>query len=755
MTQHAEQLNINTQCHVHLNSGDVSVLIDLGEQQLPSIVHWGASLGQVSAAQATTLAKANVNHFTANNQDLPVRTDILGSLHAGWSGRPGLSGTRVGQNWSPKFTLTSASLNSTNERQICITDGLVSASAATLNIVAVDSHSNLELTVDIELTTQGVVRTRGTLRNTASEAYQVHEFGLILPLPTHAAEILDFAGHWGKERVPQRRELTIGTHMRENRKGRTGADAAYVLNVGEPGFDFANGELWGLHLGYSGNQRVWAEKLYDGNRAFGASEILAPGEIELARGETISTPWIYGIYGVGLDEQAHRLHSWLRGRPSHPKRARPVTLNVWEAVYFNHDETKLKQLADRAAELGVERYVLDDGWFGSRRDDTSGLGDWTVSPEVWPQGLNTLIDHVTSLGMEFGLWFEPEMVNIDSDVAREHPEWIMAPAGRLPTESRNQQVLNLAIDEAYAHVRDQMVAVLEAHNIAYIKWDHNRDLLEAGNQLTGKASVHAQTLAAYRLMAELKERFPELEIESCSSGGARVDLGVLEFTDRVWVSDDIDPFERQQMHRWTQQLIPAELMGSHVASGASHTTHRNHSLHYRAGTAFWGHMGIEWDLTQADPEDMKELRAWIEAHKAHRDLLHNGRLVRVDQFDSSLDIHGVVSQDKTEAIFAVVSLALADTDPVGKFRFTGLDESLDYEILDITPGFEASAEYQGRHPQSAHRELNMRLPGWWPVDGPVTLSGAGLSKAGVFSPWLNPESLRILHLRALPSKGSK
>ncbi len=755
MIHHEEQLNIDAQCLVHLNSGDVSVLIDLGGQQLPSIVHWGATLGKLTSQQAITLATANTNHVTSNNQDLPVRTDILGSQHAGWSGRPGLSGTRAGKDWSPKFTVTSAVLRNADAQEITINGELTSATAATLQILAADTESDLELGLDLELTAQGVFRARGTLRNTAATAYQVHEFGLLLPLPSNASQILDFAGHWGKERVPQRRELTVGTHLRENRKGRTGADASYVLNVGEPGFNFATGELWGLHLGYSGNQRVWAEKLYDGNRALGASELLMPGEIELGQGETVDTPWIYGVYGNGLDDQAHRLHSWLRARPTHPQRPRPVTLNVWEAVYFNHDLAKLKLLADRAADLGVERYVLDDGWFGSRRDDTSGLGDWTVSPEVWPQGLNPLIDHVTSLGMEFGLWFEPEMVNVDSEVAHAHPEWIMAPSQRLPIESRHQQVLNLAIDGAYEHVREQMLAVLEAHNIAYIKWDHNRDLLEAGNQLTGKASVHAQTQAAYRLMAELKERFPELEIESCSSGGARVDLGVLEHTDRVWASDDIDPFERQQIHRWTQQLIPAELMGSHVASGASHTTHRNHSLHYRAGTAFWGHMGIEWDLTEADPEDMKELRAWIESHKEHRELLHTGRMVRVDQFDSSLDIHGVVSQDGTEALFAVVSLALADTDPIGKFRFAGLDNSLDYQIRDVTPGFPASAEYQSRHPQSTHRELNMRLPAWWPVAEAVILSGAGLQKAGVFSPWLNPESLRILHLRATSTKETK
>lgn len=749
MTQHSHTLDTGSQCLVHLSSGGVSALIDLSEQQLPSIVHWGASLGQLSTRQATALAGANINHFTPNTQDLPVRPDMLGAQHTGWAGRSGLSGDRGGADWTPKFTLAVAQILSVDPQQVLTEGHLHSAAASTLRIEAADHPAGLELLIELELTQGGVLRTRGTLRNIGADGYRVHEFGLLLPLPSNASEILDFAGHWGKERVPQRRTLTAGTHMRENRKGRTGADASYVLNVGEPGFNFARGQVWGLHFGYSGNQRTWAEKLYDGNRVLGASELLMPGEIELAQGEDYQTPWIYGVYGNGLDEQAHRLHTWLRDRENHPKRPRPVTLNVWEAVYFDHDEAKLKLLADHAAALGVERYVLDDGWFGARRDDTAGLGDWTVSPEVWPQGLGPLIEHVTELGMEFGLWFEPEMVNPNSDVARAHPEWLMAPVGRLPIETRNQQVLNLAIDEAYAHVRDQMVTLLESHDIAYIKWDHNRDLLEAGNQLTGRAGTHEQTRAAYRLMSELKERFPQIEIESCSSGGARIDLGVLEHTDRIWASDDIDPFERQQIHRWTQQLIPPELMGSHVASGASHTTSRRHSLHYRAGTAFWGHMGIEWDLTETDADDMAELRAWIDFHKEHRSLLHTGRLVRVDQFDASLDIHGVVSQDRTEALFAVVSLGLADTEPIGKFTLAGLDDALEYEVSDVTPGFAASAIYHARHPHSEHRELNMRLPLWWPTSKPVRLSGAGLQRAGVFSPWLNPESMRILHLRAI------
>ena len=341
----------------------------------------------------------------------------------------------------------------------------------------------------------------------------------------------------------------------------------------------------------------------------------------------------------------------------HPSTTRPVTINVWEAVYFDHDLDRLVDLAERAAALGVERYVLDDGWFGSRRDDRSGLGDWTVSPEVWPNGLHPLVDKVTELGMEFGLWFEPEMINTDSDAARAHPEWVMATGDRLPVESRFQQVINLGLPDCYAFIRDAIFAILREYDIAYIKWDHNRDLVDAGTQPAGRPGVHEQTLAFYRLLDEIKAAFPGLEIESCSSGGARVDLGVLERTERVWVSDCIDPLERQEMHRWTTQLIPPELMGAHIASGRVAHHRSQHDLDFRAATAIFGHLGIEWDLSKASDTELADLGVWIDFYKEHRDLLLGGDLVRIDFPDDSLNAHGVVSPDKSTAIYSLVSVA--------------------------------------------------------------------------------------------------
>ena len=221
-----------------------------------------------------------------------------------------------------------------------------------------------------------------------------------------------------------------------------------------------------------------------GRKLLGAGELLLPGEVALGPGRTYTSPWVVFSWGQGLDALAHRSHAWLRSRPAHPSRPRPVLLNTWEAVYFDHDLDKLKALADAAAQVGIERYVLDDGWFGSRRDDTSGLGDWRVSPEAWPGGLEPLVEHVHSLGMEFGLWFEPEMINADSDLARAHPEWILSDGAGGAPEHRHQRALDLAAPGAREYLLDAVSSLVERLGIAYLKWDHNSPLLTTDHEVT-------------------------------------------------------------------------------------------------------------------------------------------------------------------------------------------------------------------------------------------------------------------------------
>jgi len=332
------------------------------------------------------------------------------------------------------------------------------------------------------------------------------------------------------------------------------------------------------------------------------------------------------------------------------------------------------------------------------------------------------------LGIQFGLWFEPEMVNVDSVLARAHPEWIMQPSGRLPIESRFQQVLNLSVDGAYQHVLGQMSSIFDEYAIDYVKWDHNRDLVDAGTAPHGRAAVHAQTVAFYRLLDELRDRYPHIEFESCSSGGARIDLEVLQRTERVWVSDNIDPEERQRMLLWTGQLLPPELMGSHIASGRSHTTGRWHDLDFRASTAVFGHLGIEWDLSIATDDETAGLGWWIDWYKRNRHVLLTGRVHRIDMPEPDVYFKGVVTRDK--AIYSLSMLKVTDCISLGFLQFPGLEDDATYRV-----------RMTERNPVAEQQRAPWQLQGVH-----VELSGRHLRTIGLRSPLLRPATAVLFEL---------
>lgn len=705
---------------LHLRAGGTSVVLDCTGPLLPRVLFWGADLGELDHAALAELARVSVPPKVGSQLDVPVPVSLLAEQSAGWLGTPGLTGHRAGRDFSTAFTVRSLEHRETPEAGV----------AHRLTVTAADDGAGLGVVVVLELLAAGLLRLRGEVTNHGAEIFDLTSLDLTLPVPTEATEILDLTGRWLRERAPQRHDFTLGTHLRESRRAR-GLDASLVMTAGRTGFGWRSGELRAVHVGWSGNTRTYAERDTSGTGLLGGGELLLAGEIRLGEGERYGGPWVYATHGHGLDEAAGRFHDYLRARPEHPAGPRPVTLNVWEAVYFDHDLDTLTALADRAAEVGVERFVLDDGWFGSRRDDTSGLGDWVVSPDVWPGGLHPLVDHVHGLGMQFGLWFEPEMVNPDSELFRAHPDWVLAPAGRLPLPARSQQVLDLANPGAYAHVRDQMMAILAEYAVDYLKWDFNRDLLEPGHQPTGRAGAHRQTRAVYRLLDEIRAAHPQLEIESCASGGGRADLGILHRTDRIWGSDCIDPLERQQIEAGAQLLLPPELIGSHIGGPLSHTTGRAHSLDFRAGTAFFAHLGIEWDITGASTEDLARLRTWLDAHKAHRELLHSGRVVRADHPDQALWVHGVVAHDAGAAIYALTQLRTTPLTAPRRVRLPGLDPAARYRVTPLAPGDRTD----GR--------AGLGAPPWWTE--PATLPGAVLAAVGLEAPALNPEQLVLLH----------
>ena len=710
--------------HLHLLSADGAFLVfDTAGPGLPRILHWGGDPG-VFSPDGTPDADAARAFATADRAWPPPIRGLLPTQGDAWFGRPALSGHRDGRVRPPRFELSAP---------VSVTVPSPGA-GGTVEVRAADTGDGLELLSTVEMTPQGVLRLRHELTNTGSSSYTLDRLTCVLPIPAQAGELLDFAGRWSQERSPQRSLLRQGAWSRESRRGRTGFDAGLLI-AGTPGFGFRHGQVWGVHTAWSGNHVQYAERSAEGHAVLAGAELLDAGEIRLAEGEAYRTPWVYfAASDSGLDGLGRRFHRLLRARPQHPGTPRPLTLNIWEAVYFAHDPDRLLALADTAASVGVERFVVDDGWFRHRRDDSAGLGDWYVDPQVWPQGLGPLAERVHGHGMQLGLWFEPEMVNPDSDLFRAHPDWVLADPQRLPYEARRQQVLDLARPEVYGYLLERISALVDEYGIDYLKWDHNRDLAEAVHD--GAPGVHAQTLAVYRLLDELRLRHPGLEIESCSSGGARADLGILEHTDRIWGSDNIDPLARQAVQRWTGLLVPYELIGSHVGSSPSHISGRSADLAFRCATAIFGHAGIEADLAAWSPADLAGLAAWSETYKRLRPLLHTGDVVRADHPDPAVWVHGVVSPDRSHALFAYVQLSTSVTEAAPPMRIPGLDPDARYTL---TVRRELSADERSLPLWARRTEL----------PGPV-LTGRFLAEVGVAAPDLvnRPGQALLLELRA-------
>ncbi|WP_084546863.1 alpha-galactosidase [Glycomyces arizonensis] len=694
-----------------LRGGGVAVVVHLPETGLPEVLHWGRDLGELDAGDLDQLRLARSRPVSPSALDEPWPLTLLPGEHDGWEGRPGFAAHRDGRAEHPRWTVTETETGPGALRVRAAADGL-----------AIDCA--------IALDAAGIVRVELEVTNTGAVPLALAALEAALPVGDRVGEVLDFTGRWTRERVPQRRTLAQGSHVRETRRGRTGHDAPHVLALGTGGFSADAGEVWAVHLAWSGDAVYRHDALPEAGPLLGAGPLLRPGEIALAPGEAFRSPTaVFAWSDEGTDGIGVRLHQSVRARPAHPQGPRPVVLNTWEAVYFQHDLGKLATLAETAAAVGVERFVLDDGWFRGRRDDTTGLGDWTVDPDIWPQGLHPIADRVRSLGMQFGLWFEPEMVNPDSEIARDHPEWMLQPLDAGIRAWRGQYVLNLAHPAAFEYLLDAISAIVGEYRLDYIKWDQNRDLIEAVHD--GRANVHRHTEAVYRLLDHLRARHPALEIESCASGGARVDLGILDRTDRVWASDTNDPIERLAIQRWTELLLPLELIGSHIGPPVAHTTHRAASLDFRIAVALFGSAGIEWDLTSCTPAELEQLRSGIACYRRLRGLLHTGRLTHPDTGDDGADATAVIAEDHSRAVVRLARHATANRALAPLLRIPGLDSRARYRVAPVA---------ELRTP----RGLDETPPPWL-RDG-LLLPGAALADVGLQPPLLAPGEALVLEL---------
>ncbi|MHA6522811.1 alpha-galactosidase [Tessaracoccus sp. G1721] len=696
----------------------VSLLLHADGPGLPAVQHWGAALdGAVGSLDAIGAA---LNRQTPPaTLDAAWQTSLLPAEGDGWAGRPGLQVHRGGRLLNPRWTVTS-----TVDDGTCVT------------LTAEDSSGGLELVSRLEAAEAGVVWVCHTLRNSGDSPLGVDWLEATLPVPRSATHLTTLDGRWSREKRPVTTRVPAGSTVRQTRRGRPGHDSPtfHLLSEGEPRWH--EGRVWAAHVAWSADVTYRIDRLTEAVPSMGGGEMLRPGEVVLAPGEAYAAPSVAFVFSdSGIDGVADRVHTWLRSRPEHPTGPRPFTLNTWEAVYFDQDPAQLRALADRAASVGVERFVLDDGWFLGRRDDTTSLGDWTVDAAVWPEGLRPLADHVHGLGMQFGLWFEPEMISAASELARAHPDWFLHDARHLAHDPglswRTQFVLDLANAEAYRHIMQRISAVVGEVGVDYIKWDHNRDLVEPMH--AGRPGTHAHTLAVYRMIDELKARHPGLEIESCSSGGARTDLGIMAHCDRVWASDSNDPVERQDIQRWTGVLLPPELVGAHVGPTESHSSGRVTPLGLRVATSLMGSSGLEWNILDCTPSELEGVAAFAALYKELRPLIHTARVTHPPLTDPAWRVTGFIGQDRAEAVVVLATVAGLEDSRAERLRIPGLDPSRSYRVR-------------------VRREIGEAKYGWvvppWVSAGEVTVPGSLLVEVGLQLPTLWPMQALLLHLVA-------
>ena len=688
--------------------GDRVTLVLATAQGVSAVLYWGPAL-----AAGTDLAQLAA---LAARGEAPASPAVAPALAltpqagAGWAGRPGLMVHRDGRGWATLAVIES----------VVETPGRVVLTSR-------DTANGIVLVHDLCIDGDVLVATTA-LTNTGDTVLAVEALAApVLALPDHATRIIGFEGRWAGEFATRAVDRGMGSWVRENRRGRTSHDAFPGVIVGEAGTDEARGLAYGFHLGWSGNHRLGIETLVDGRGLAMLEELLLPGEIRLAPGESLASPPLFAaVSDAGLTGLSQALHRYLRARPEDGRlraRPRPVHYNSWEAVYFDHDPAVLIDLATRAAAVGAERFVLDDGWFLGRRSDRAGLGDWTVDLAAWPQGLAPLVDHVRGLGMEFGLWIEPEMVNPDSELFRAHPDWVLGTPPAPQLGFRHQLALDFGRAEVRYHLFAAIDALLRAYPIAYLKWDMNRDLSHPGGA-DGRAGARAHVLGVHAVLDALRAAHPGVEIESCASGGGRADYGILARTDRIWTSDSNDAIDRLAIQRGFSHWFPAEVMGSHVGPRRCHITGRVLPMALRVATALFGHMGMELDLREMDAAEAADLAAGVALHKAHRGLIHAGELVRIDTA-AGASAFAVVAGDRGEAL---VSFTLV-TEPRGNFpamlRLAGLDPTADYDLRCVWPP---------------------RLGTDWPLRSGGVFGGDLLMRAGLQPPRLYPGTAIVLHL---------
>ncbi len=679
---------INVECW-RLDAPERTAVIASFDGGCPALVHFGARLP--AGENLEMLARLSIPNVAGAQLDALVPMTLLPNAMDGWQGNPGI---KLVADPVPRLRLA----------------GVDTADDGLSLVARIDGATHLAIALSLDPAT-GLL-TVCLLPERADAGW----LAAAIPVPPLMGRIIDHGGRWCGEFARQETRFLTGRHVRESHEGRTGHAhfPGVVLATDACGED--TGECLGVTMAWSGGHRLVAEEASDGRRQvqFGFADGLS------ALPRTVVVGWSdTGFSGLSRAMQAHV-------RANLPKKvARPVHFNCWEGVYFHHSVEELQEIATLVAGLGAERFVLDDGWFKGRNDDTSSLGDWTVDQVKYPAGLHPLVSHIRSLGMEFGIWFEPEMVNTDSDLYRAHPDWVLGPADQ--PSGRGQFVLDLTRPGVTDHLFGVIAAFLDEYPATYIKWDHNRILTGGGP---------AQTSALYGLLDRLNAAYPHVEIESCASGGGRIDFGVLQRTTRVWLSDSNDALERLRMQFEASRWLPPEVQGSHVGPRVCHSSGRTLSMAFRAWVAAFRHMGIEMDPRELTPDETDTLKAVIAWYKTNRDFLFSAAHGRIETDDPQVFAERFVAPDQTRFVVSCGQAGASAQIAMRPLVITGLDPDAIYDLRLVAPTV-------------IPRALNQNDASGLASGGAVQLSGAALAAGRLRLPNAFPETMTVIEGRRI------
>lgn len=563
--------------------------------------------------------------------------------------------------------------------------------ATTLEITLLDEVIKSKLKLYFTIFEDRAVITRSaSFLNLSNKSINIEKaMSFNLDLPDSNYNMIQLNGAWGRERHVYDRSIKEGTQGFYSLKGASSAEFNPFLALRRPNTDEFSGEVIGFSLVYSGN--FMAEIDVDTYNQTRIMMGIHPDRFSwpLNLNEEFYTPEVVIVYSdKGLNYMSQVYHSLYREclmRGKWKNSVRPILLNSWEALSFSIDEEKIKELATNASKLGVELFVLDDGWFGKRNNDNAGLGDWTVNKEKFPNGLNEIIEYINKLGMDFGIWIEPEMVNKESELYRSHPDWIIHDPNRKPSHTRNQYTLDFSRDEVVDHIYNQIEKLLSDYNISYVKWDMNRYITECyskdkGANLQGTV-YHKYILNVYKLYDKLTTRFPDILFESCSSGGARFDPGMLYYAPQTWTSDNTDAMERIKIQYGSSLVYPLISMGSHVSESPNQQVFRETALETRANVAYFGNLGYELDVNNLSDVEKEEIKKQIQFYKENREVFQFGKFYRIkNPYNNNISAWMVKSNDEKTIILGCYKLLNHANEGKERVKLFGLDKDGDYKL---------------------------------------------------------------------------